>query len=156
MIYARVSDLEAHKGERDEKQVKRGIAYATDHKLPYHIFRPAKNESASGDDMEDRPSLQTCLDAIQEEVRGGKAPVMWVSKLDRISRHGYTRAWAYRILQRNKVPIVTGEGETYDLNNPSSKLQADLKGDFAEYEASIIKERLGGEARALKAEGGMP
>ena len=151
-LYCRVSGLEQERGETVEGQIRRAIEYAERCGADYRLYQPAGHESASAEDLADRPSLRRLL----EDVKEGTITEVWTRELARLSRKDETKAEIYRVFRKHKIKIHEDGGAIYDFDNPSSELQADVIFIFAKFEAAMIRARMGGGLRDLRAEGKMP
>lgn len=107
----------------------------------------ASDEGFSAKNL-DRPSI----DAALEELRTGKASVLVVSKLDRLSRSLLDFATLMERARREHWEIVVLD-LAIDTTQPSGQLMANVMAAFAEYERQLIGARTSAALQQKKAQG---
>ena len=94
------------------------------------------------------------LDAMMSEVRTGKVARVVVYKLDRLGRSLTHLALILDELQRLGVSrICTSQGIDTSGDNPAGRLQLGVLMAVAEFERSLIRERVNAGLRAAKGRG---
>jgi DNA invertase Pin-like site-specific DNA recombinase len=95
-----------------------------------------------------RPSISTALN----ELKGGNASVLVVSKLDRLSRSLLDFATLMERANREGWQIVVLD-IAIDTTQPSGQLMANVMAAFAEYERQLIGSRTSAALQQLKTQG---
>lgn len=95
-----------------------------------------------------RPAIATALD----ELKRGKASVLVVSKLDRLSRSLLDFATLMETARREGWEIVVLD-LAIDTTAPSGQLMASVMASFAEYERQIIGQRTSAALQIKKSQG---
>lgn len=95
-----------------------------------------------------RPAISTALD----ELKRGKASVLVVSKLDRLSRSLLDFATLMETARRENWEIVVLD-LAIDTTAPSGQLMASVMASFAQYERQIIGQRTSAALQIKKAQG---
>ena len=94
------------------------------------------------------------LDALMGEVRRGRVDVVVCFKLDRLGRSLAHLAQICAELAAHNVALVcTSQGIDTSDRNPAGRLQLGVLMAVAEFERSIIQERVAAGLRAAKARG---
>jgi DNA invertase Pin-like site-specific DNA recombinase len=94
------------------------------------------------------------LDAMMSEVRAGKIARVVVYKLDRLGRSLTHLALILDELQRLGVSLIcTSQGIDTSGDNPAGRLQLGVLMAVAEFERSLIRERVNAGLRAAKGRG---
>ena len=94
------------------------------------------------------------LDAMMGEVRAGKVARVVVYKLDRLGRSLTHLALILDELQRLGVSLIcTSQGIDTSGDNPAGRLQLGVLMAVAEFERSLIRERVNAGLRAAKGRG---
>jgi DNA invertase Pin-like site-specific DNA recombinase len=94
------------------------------------------------------------LDAMMSEVRAGRVARVVVYKLDRLGRSLTHLALILDELQRLGVPLIcTSQGIDTSGDNPAGRLQLGVLMAVAEFERSLIRERVNAGLRAAKGRG---
>ena len=94
------------------------------------------------------------LDAMMSEIRTGKVARVVVYKLDRLGRSLTHLALILDELQRMGVSLIcTSQGIDTSGDNPAGRLQLGVLMAVAEFERSLIRERVNAGLRAAKARG---
>ena len=94
------------------------------------------------------------LDAMMSEVRTGKVARVVVYKLDRLGRSLTHLALILDELQRLGVSLIcTSQGIDTSGDNPAGRLQLGVLMAVAEFERSLIRERVNAGLRAAKGRG---
>ncbi len=108
--------------------------------------------------IEDKASGATSsregLDRLMDMIRRGKVSAVLVFKLDRLGRSLQHLAQIINEMMCHKVAlIVPGQGIDTSDSNPAGTLQLQILGAVAEYERSIIKDRVNAGLARAKANG---
>ena len=94
------------------------------------------------------------LDALMAEIRAGKVARLVVYKLDRLGRSLTHLALIFDELQRLGVSLIcTSQGIDTSGDNPAGRLQLGVLMAVAEFERSLIRERVNAGLRAAKTRG---
>lgn len=94
------------------------------------------------------------LDLMLAEARAGRLSRVVVYKLDRLGRSLTHLALILDELQRLDVPLIcTSQGIDTSGENPASRLQLGVLMAVAEFERSLIRERVNSGLRAAKSRG---
>ena len=94
------------------------------------------------------------LDAMMTEVRAGKVARVVVYKLDRLGRSLTHLTLILDELQRMGVSLIcTSQGIETSGDNPAGRLQLGVLMAVAEFERSLIRERVNAGMRAAKGRG---
>lgn len=94
------------------------------------------------------------LDRLMAEVRRGKLDLVVCFKLDRLGRSLAHLAQIVAELTAHRVALVCpSQGIDTSTGNPASQLQLNILMAIAEFERSIIQERVAAGIRAAKANG---
>src|SRR6266496_5404078 len=94
------------------------------------------------------------LDKLMTDVRRGRLDVIVCFKLDRLGRSLPHLAQLVSELTANRVALVCpSQGIDTSGSNPASQLQLNILMAIAEFERSIIQERVAAGLRAAKAKG---
>ena len=94
------------------------------------------------------------LDAMMAEVRAGKVARVVVYKLDRLGRSLTHLALILDELQRRGVSLIcSSQGIDTSGDNPAGRLQLGVLMAVAEFERSLIRERVNAGLRAAKGRG---
>ena len=94
------------------------------------------------------------LDAMMSEIRAGKVARVVVYKLDRLGRSLTHLALILDELQRLGVSLIcTSQGIDTSGDNPAGRLQLGVLMAVAEFERSLIRERVNAGLRAAKGRG---
>jgi DNA invertase Pin-like site-specific DNA recombinase len=94
------------------------------------------------------------LDAMMGEIRAGKVARVVVYKLDRLGRSLTHLALILDELQRLGVSLIcTSQGIDTSGDNPAGRLQLGVLMAVAEFERSLIRERVNAGLRAAKGRG---
>ena len=94
------------------------------------------------------------LDKLMADVRRGKLDVIVCLKLDRLSRSLAHHAQVVGELTAHRVALVCpSQGIDTSSQNPASQLQLNILMAIAEFERSIIRERVTAGLKAAKANG---
>jgi DNA invertase Pin-like site-specific DNA recombinase len=94
------------------------------------------------------------LDAMMSEIRSGKVARVVVYKLDRLGRSLTHLALILDELQRLGVSLIcTSQGIDTSGDNPAGRLQLGVLMAVAEFERSLIRERVNAGLRAAKGRG---
>lgn len=94
------------------------------------------------------------LDKLMAEVRKGKIERIIVFKLDRLGRSLSHLAMILDELHRHEVSLIcTSQGIDTSSESPAGRLQLHVLLAVAEFERSIIRERVNAGLRAAKARG---
>lgn len=94
------------------------------------------------------------LDAMMADVRSGKVARVVVYKLDRLGRSLTHLALILDELQRLGVSLIcTSQGIDTSGDNPAGRLQLGVLMAVAEFERSLIRERVNAGLRAAKGRG---
>jgi DNA invertase Pin-like site-specific DNA recombinase len=95
---------------------------------------------------------RTQLDELEAKARRGSVRELWVTGLDRLGRSTVDVLLRLdRLSQAGCVVVSLREG--LDLGSAAGRLQAQLLASFAEFEASIIRERTRAGLEAARARG---
>jgi putative DNA-invertase from lambdoid prophage Rac len=112
-----------------------------------HLRRFVEKESGA---KVSRPQL----DAMMAEIRAGKVARVVVYKLDRLGRSLTHLALILDELQRLGVSLIcTSQGIDTSGDNPAGRLQLGVLMAVAEFERSLIRERVNAGLRAAKGRG---
>ena len=95
-----------------------------------------------------RPGIEDAL----ERLGTGKAGVLVVSKLDRLSRSLLDFAGLMNRAEREGWKLVVLD-MAVDTTTPSGQLMASVMASFAEYERRVVAQRTSGALQQLKAQG---
>src|SRR6185436_5151816 len=94
------------------------------------------------------------LDRLMTEVRRGRLDVIVCFKLDRLGRSLAHLAQIVAELTAHRVALVCpSQGIDTSSHNPASQLQLNILMAIAEFERSVIRERVAAGLRAAKANG---
>lgn len=107
-------------------------------------------DSVSGTkDLENRPALQAMIQALHEN--GTRLVV--IEKLDRLARDLMVQESIIKDFQRNGFEIVSVAEPDLCSEDPSRKLMRQVLGAFAEYERTMIVQKLRGARQRARAAG---
>lgn len=94
------------------------------------------------------------LDALMAEVRKGRVDVLAVYKLDRLGRSLQHLAQLLGEFETNGTSLVaTSQGIDTSESNPAGRLQMHVLAAVAEFERSVIRERINAGLAAAKERG---
>jgi DNA invertase Pin-like site-specific DNA recombinase len=94
------------------------------------------------------------LDALMAEVRQGRVNVLAVYKLDRLGRSLQHLAQLIGELERHGTALVaTSQGIDTSESNPAGRLQMHVLAAVAEFERSVIRERINAGLAAARERG---
>jgi DNA invertase Pin-like site-specific DNA recombinase len=94
------------------------------------------------------------LDRLVRDIRAGSVERLVVYKLDRLGRSLTHLALILDELKRLRVPLIcTSQGIDTSNDNPCAKFQLDVLAAVAEFERSIIKERVNSGLAAARQRG---
>lgn len=94
------------------------------------------------------------LDALMTEVRKGRVDVLAVYKLDRLGRSLQHLAQLLGEFETNGTSLVaTSQGIDTSESNPAGRLQMHVLAAVAEFERSVIRERINAGLAAAKERG---
>jgi putative DNA-invertase from lambdoid prophage Rac len=141
-IYARVStDKQTHDSQLNELR-------------EYCLRRDWTNVTEYCDTISGSKFSRAALDRLMTAVRRGKVDVVVCFKLDRLGRSLPHLAQIVGELTRHQVALVCpSQGIDTSGLNPASQLQLNILMAIAEFERSIIQERVSAGLRAAKAKG---
>ncbi len=114
----------------------------------WHIVEEFVDEGVSGS-AESRPAL----DRMLEQARRGKLDLVVVWKLDRLGRSLQHLLQVLDELQHQGVGFVSVRDAGIDTTSPSGRLLLHLLGAFAEFERSMIRERVVAGVRRAQSKG---
>jgi DNA invertase Pin-like site-specific DNA recombinase len=110
--------------------------YKEDNPSTEVIIESYKDEGISGKDL-DRPSLKKMLDNISKH----KINLVIFTKIDRLSRSLQDLLNTSTILKNNNVDFIVTQ-QNIDTTTPQGRLMFQIIGAFAEFERSMIYERM--------------
>jgi putative DNA-invertase from lambdoid prophage Rac len=141
-LYVRVStDKQTH-----ESQLLELREYCARHKFT--------NVTEYSDTISGSKFTRVGLDALMQEVRKGKLDLILCYKLDRLGRSLAHLAQICSELESNKVALIcTSQGIDTSNSNPAGRLQLNVLMAVAEFERSIIQERVIAGLNAARARG---
>jgi DNA invertase Pin-like site-specific DNA recombinase len=141
-IYVRVSTQD----QRHDSQLRELNAYCRQRGWKDLIYYQEKESGAKGS----RPQLNQMMG----DMRGGKVKRVVAFKLDRLGRSLTHLALMMDEMSRLRVPLIcTSQGIDTSDDNPAGKLQLGVLMAVAEFERSLIKERVNAGLAAAKARG---
>ena len=142
VIYARVStDRQSHDSQLTELK-------------GYCGRRGWKDAEVITDIVSGTKSSREGLDRLMGAVRRGKVDVVVCFKLDRLGRSlSHLAALIDEFTTHNVALVVPGQGIDTSAENPAAKLQLNILCAVAEFERSIIVERVNAGLAAAKAKG---
>lgn len=143
--YARVSTDRQAEAQTIEQQIALLTAYAREHQLDLtddHIYR---DDGCSGARL-DRPALDRLRDAIAR----GAVDVVLITSPDRLARRYAYQVWLLEEFDRAGCPVVFLERPP--SGDPQDALVIQIRGAVAEYERTVIADRMRrGRLAALRA-----
>lgn len=143
-VYVRVSTREqAQEGYSLGEQEDRLKKYCE--AMEWSVVKVFKDPGYTGSNME-RPALQEMI----KEIKKGKADIVLVDKLDRLSRSQFDTLYLIKkIFTENDCAFVS-RAEAFDTSTPFGRAMVGILAVFAELERERIKERMadGKEGRA--------
>lgn len=147
IAYVRVStDTQAETGYGIDVQRQRIAAYAT--AMGFEVGEYIVDDGYSGATL-DRPGLRKIVEMIEND----EVERVVVYKLDRLSRSLRNLLDMYEdVFKRNGVALVS-VSEQFDTTSPQGEMFFHILGSFAQYERSVIKDRLSGGRKAKAAKG---
>lgn len=149
VIYARVStDEQAQHGTSLDDQVRRCRQWADEQGC--QVVGTFADAGISGS-LASRPKL----DEMISTVRRGEAGIVLVAKLDRLGRSVSHLATLLDELDRAGVRVVS-LSENLDSSSSSGRLARNIAAVFAEYERSVIRDRMVAGQRRVVADGFWP
>jgi len=140
-IYVRVS-TENQSTESQEREIS---MYLTSNQIKMAC---AYKDYAESGKKESRPALNSLLN----EVKQGKVDTLVVFKLDRAFRSLSHLLDCLKLFQKHNVKFVSIK-ENIDLSTPVGILMVQMLGAFAQFERSMIVERVKSGLRNAKAKG---
>ena len=142
VIYARVStDRQNHGSQLTELK-------------NYCARRGWKDSEVITDVVSGKKSSREGLDRLMRAVRRGKVDVVVCFKLDRLGRSlSHLAGLIDEFTTHNVALVVPGQGIDTSSANPAAKLQLNILCAVAEFERSIIVERVNAGLAAAKARG---
>jgi site-specific DNA recombinase len=143
--YARVST--EHQAERQtiEQQLELLIRYAKEHGWDLERGRIYRDEGYSGARL-DRPGL----DRLRDAVSRGEVDTLLVSSPDRLARRYAYQVWLLEEFERAGCRVIFLEHPVSD--DPQDALLIQIRGAVAEYERTVIADRMRrGRLAALRA-----
>ena len=142
-LYARVS---THNGQDVELQLEELRQVA--HQRGWEVVEEYVDEGISGA-QENRPAL----DRMMEAARMGKLDIIVVWKLDRLGRSLQHLLTLLDELTGFGIEFVSLRDTGIDTTSPTGRLLFQLLGAFAEFERSLIQERVIAGVRRAQAQG---
>ncbi|MGI4829645.1 MAG: recombinase family protein, partial [Janthinobacterium lividum] len=147
--YVRVSGKGQLEGDGFTRQLAAVKKYSAEQGIK--ISRTFREEGVSGTkDLENRPALQEMLAALHSN--GTK--LVLVEKLDRLARDLMIQESIIADLQRHGFEIVSVSEPDLCSDDPSRTLMRQMLGAFAQYERSMIVEKLRGARQRIRAKEG--
>jgi site-specific DNA recombinase len=134
-LYARVSTLHQAQAQTIDQQLTRLQAYAAEHGWPVpddHIFR---DDGRSGATL-NRPGL----DHLRDAARAGELDRVLVTEPDRLARNYVQQMIIMDELEHNGCPIEFLDRPLSD--DPQDRLLLQIRGAVAEYERTLIGDRM--------------
>lgn len=147
--YLRVSGKGQIDGDGFPRQLAAIRGYAKANGI--RITETFREEGVSGSkDLEDRPALASLIEALHSN---GTRLVL-VERLDRLARDLMVQESVVHNLQRNGFQIVSVAEPDLCSDDPSRKLMRQVMGAFAEYEKTMIVQKLRGARNRQRAKTG--
>lgn len=144
--YLRVSGKAQVEGDGFVRQSAAIQEYAKAHDI--RIAQTFRDEGVSGTtELEDRPALGALIEALHSN---GTRMVL-IERLDRLARDLMVQESIIHDLQRNGFELVSVAEPDLCSNDPSRKLMRQIMGAFAEYEKSMIVQKLRGARNRKRA-----
>ena len=147
--YVRVSGKGQLEGDGFTRQLAAIKKYSTEQGIK--ISRTFREEGVSGTkDLENRPALQELIVALHSN--GTK--VVLVEKLDRLARDLMIQESIIADLKRHGFEIVSVTEPDLCSDDPSRTLMRQMLGAFAQYERSMIVQKLKGARQRIRTKEG--
>ena len=147
--YVRVSGKGQLEGDGFTRQLAAIKKYSIEHGL--QVSRTFREEGVSGTkDLENRPALQELLVALH----GSGTKVVLVEKLDRLARDLMIQESIIADLRRHGFEIISVTEPDLCSDDPSRTLMRQMLGAFAQYERSMIVQKLRGARQRIRAKEG--
>ena len=148
--YLRVSDPSQVKRDGFARQLDAIKRYARSHRL--EITTTFREEGVSGT-LEQRPALAEMMVSLEKNHHGVKTIV--IEKLDRLARDLMVQEAIIRDFQRNGFTVIsTTEGKDLGADDPTRKLVRQMMGAIAEYEKTMLVQKLRAARQRVKARKG--
>lgn len=136
-IYSRVSSrCQAEKGLSLEAQEKAGIEICKKRGFEFKVYTEA-GRSAENETLDNRPVINQILDEIDE----GKYQYIFVTELDRLSRHPASMAVIKKICAKYNVKIITTH-QDFDFEQDEDDFLSDLYSILAKRENRLRVKRI--------------
>lgn len=136
-IYTRVSSSQqVEKGLSLEAQSKAGIEVCKRRGLKYKVF-PEPGRSAKDETLDNRPVINQILDEVEE----GKYQYLFVTELDRLSRHPASMAYIKKVCSKHKVKVITTH-QDFDFEEDEDDFLSDLYSILAKRENRLRMKRV--------------
>jgi len=137
--YLRVSGKGQVEGDGFTRQLAAIRAHARTHGL--RIVEVFRDEGVSGTkELENRPALS----AMMEALHSNGVRVILIEKLDRLARDLMIQESIIADLQKHGFELVSVTEPDLCSNDPTRKLMRQMMGAFAEYEKTMIVQKLRG------------
>ena len=143
--YARVSTERQAEAQTIDQQVEQLLAYARQQGWPLRPEQIYRDDGYSGARL-DRPAL----DRLRDAVAGGEVDTVLVTSPDRLARRYAYQVWLLEEFERAGCPVVFLERPP--TGDPQDALVLQIRGAVAEYERTVIADRMRrGRLAALRA-----
>jgi site-specific DNA recombinase len=145
VAYARVSTDRQAEGQTIEQQVERLVAYAAEHGWTLPPGQVYRDEGHSGARL-DRPAL----DRLRDAAANGLVDVVLLTSPDRLARRYAYQVWLLEEFERAGCEVVFLDRPP--TGDPQDALVIQIRGAVAEYERTVIADRMRrGRLAALRA-----
>ena len=137
-IYLRVStDTQLSDGFGIENQKEKGIQISKRLGMK-PIFWNEGSKSSHSEFISERKVLSNLL----LDMEDGKIKNLYCYSMDRLSRNETVSFHIKKIIQKNNVKLIIGDGTEYNLSNPNDKLMFSLMDSISEFDNTVRTERL--------------